>query len=148
MGRRGPAKTPANIVKMGGNPGKRPFNQNEPEFSQDTVSVPDTVAKDEIALAEWNRRAPELLELGLLSGQFQTEFADYCVQHSMHVRLWQLITEVGVEQAIAKRFMKAFQTASQQRLRLAAKFGFNPADSTGIKVKPNRPDPLDIYFQI
>ena len=90
--------------------------------------------------------APESLELGLLSGQFQTEFADYCLQHSLHVQLWRLIKQLGEKQAIANGYMKAFQTASQQRLRLAAKFGFDPADSTGIKVKPNRPDPLDIYF--
>ena len=146
MGRRGPAKTPAHIARLRGNPGKRRINNDEPEFDID-ASPPEDIVKDEIALAEWNRRAPELSQLGLLKAQYQTEFADYCFQHS-HVRLWRQIQEIGIEAAIAKGLLKAFQTASQQRLRIAARFGFAPSDATGIAAQPKQSnDPADIYFQ-
>lgn len=135
MPRKGPIKTPSNIVKLRNNPGKRPINEDEPQF-QGEVVIPDHIKAKPEALAEWTRRAPELEDLGILNGQFQTDFADYCLQHAYYLEHHKAIEQFGMHAAIRAGIWKAFQSASLQRQRLAQKFGFTPADSASIKVKP------------
>jgi phage terminase small subunit len=135
MGKRGPASLPTKLKLLRGKAGHHPINENEPQFESE-ITIPPHILKKKEALAEWNRRAPELEEQGLLNGQFQTEFADYCMQHAYYLELQQDIEHLGRKLAITKGIWKAFQTASLQRLRLAAKFGFDPSDSTAVKVKP------------
>lgn len=123
------------MVNLRGKAGHtRPINENEPKFEGEIV-IPDHIKAKPAALAEWTRRASELEELGLLNGQFQTEFADYCMQHAYYLEHQQDIETFGMRSAVAAGVWKAFQTASVNRQRLAQKFGFDPADSSGIKVK-------------
>jgi phage terminase small subunit len=135
MGKRGPSPLPGKLKLLRGKPGHHPINENEPEFEGE-ITIPPHILKKKEALAEWNRRAPELEAQGLLNGQFQTEFADYCIQHAYYLELHQEVEDLGMELAIAKGIWKAFQSASAQRLRLAGKFGFDPSDASGVKAKP------------
>jgi phage terminase small subunit len=135
MGKRGPSALPTKLKLLRGKPGHHPLNKDEPQFESE-VSIPAHILKKKEALAEWNRRAPELEAQGLLNGQFQTEFADYCVQHAYYLELHEQVEDLGMDLAIAKGIWKAFQSASAQRLRLAGKFGFNPSDATSVKAKP------------
>ena len=129
---RGPKPKPTKLKLLEGNAGRRPLNNLEPEFSG-FATPPDYVEKDPVALAEWARRAPELKDLGLLADQYRTEFADYCINHSICLALLKKIDVQDPELAIAKGYMKAYFTASKNRQNLAAKFGFTPSDSTRIK---------------
>jgi phage terminase small subunit len=135
VGKRGPSRLPTNVVKLRGQAGHtRPINDDEPQF-QGEIVIPDHIKAKPGALAEWERRAPELEELGLLNGQFQTEFADYCMQHAYYLEHQKDIETFGMRSAVAAGIWKAFQTASVNRQRLASKFGFDPADSSSIKVQ-------------
>ena|SRR5689334_11503634 len=136
MGKRGPARLPTNVVKLRNKAGHtRPINENEPQF-QGEIAIPEHIKAKPAAFAEWQRRAPELEDLGLLNGQFQTEFADYCMQHAYYLEHQHDIETFGMRSAIAAGIWKAFQSASLNRQRLAAKFGFDPSDAASVKVKP------------
>ena len=101
--------------------------------------MPPEVKSDPIARAEWKWRAPELEQKRVLTKQDQTEFAEYCLQHSTCVNLWKQIKKVGYELAIAKGLLKARFTASSRRSQIAAKFGFTPSDRTQVKVPDQAP---------
>jgi len=126
------------LKMLQGNPGHRPLNLDEPEFQESEAHPPEDVQQDAFALQEWQRRAPELTDLGLLRGQYATEFAEYCLQHSLVKRLRSAMSKLNIEEAIAKGFLKHLQGAILQRLRLAQKFGFTPADASGVKATPKQ----------
>lgn len=74
MGR--PAK-PTNLKLLQGNPGKRKINKNEPAPD---IEIPDpTMPLNGYALEEWNRIAPILEDLGLISEVDATALTMYCV---------------------------------------------------------------------
>lgn len=147
MGKRGPAPKPSSLRILNGNRSKRPINKNEPDFALE-VEMPKEVRNDPIARAEWERRVPELINSGLLNGQYQTEFAEYCLQHSLCVKTWRKMNEIDLEAAIAKGIAKLRSNAVIARGRLASKFGFTPSDSSQISVisKQNEDDPAQKYF--
>jgi|SRR5215813_541225 len=130
-------KNPTALHLLNGNPGHRPLNLDEPQFQGD-AQPPKEVMQDPIALEEWQKRAPELTESGLLRVQYGTEFAEYCLQHSLVKRLRSAMSKLDIDEAIAKGYLKHLQAAVMQRLRLAAKFGFTPSDVTNIKATPKQ----------
>lgn len=139
MGRRGPPPKPIEDKKLKGNPGRRPLNENEPDFEYGAAPSAE-VKGNKIALAKWNEHAPELIQKGILRKQFQTEFAWYCLQHALCVILWRKIKTAGPELAIAKGYMKALQTADVRRANLGARFGLTASDCSQIKIKPELKD--------
>lgn len=142
MGRRGPAPKPTAQKLLENNPGRRPLNAEEPEFS-DVVIIPDLVKKNKVALAEWNRRAPELQEKKILTGQDTTEFAAYCLMHANFLKYQKLCDDdKSGELSIAKGYVNAAIKFNAERVRLAAKFGFTPSDRTQIKIPKDNKDPL------
>jgi len=74
-------KKPMALRLLNNNAGHRPINQDEPQF-QGEAQPPAEVLADPIALEEWQRRAPELTESGLLRVQYGTEFGEFaCSTH-------------------------------------------------------------------
>jgi phage terminase small subunit len=136
MGHRGPPKKPTALRLLNNNAGKRLLNLDEPQFQESEAQPPEEVLEDAIALKEWQKRAPELIDKGLLCTQYETEFAEYCLQHSLVKNLRIEANKLGVKAAIADGLLKHLQAAVTQRLRIAAKFGFTPSDVTGVKAKP------------
>jgi phage terminase small subunit len=76
MGRRGPAATPSNIVKLTGNPGHRKANKTEAKPRPVPPPAPTYLAKN--ARRVWDRLEPELDRLGLLTVVDGDAFAAYC----------------------------------------------------------------------
>src|SRR5262245_48082837 len=137
MGQRGPSKKPTALRILNNNAAHRPINQDEPEFEGE-AKPPEEVISDPIALREWQTRAPELTEKGLWVSHYETEYAEYCLQHSLVKRLREEIEKDGLREGISSGLLKHLQNAVTQRLRHAAKFGFTPSDVSGIKAR--RPD--------
>lgn len=79
MGKRGPAPTPTNILRLKGNPGKHHLNDWEPtppdEFSG--MPTPPTLL-DEYGLEEWNKKCVGLHAMGLLCEIDDVILAAYC----------------------------------------------------------------------
>jgi len=107
-------KKPTALHLLNGNPGHRPLNLDEPEFIQGDAQPPEEVQQDAFALQEWQRRAPELTDLGLLRGQYATEFGEYCLQHALIKRLRSAMSKLDIDEAIAKGYLKHLQLASSR----------------------------------
>jgi len=142
MGKRGPAPKSTAQKELENNPGRYPIESEEPKFST-VIVIPDHITKNKVALAEWNRRAPELEEKKVLTLQDTTEFAAYCLMHANFLKYQKLCDqdEVG-EFAIAKGHVNAVIKFNAERVRLAAKFGFTPSDRTQVKIPKDNKDPL------
>src|SRR5262249_37411259 len=67
---------PTHLKLLQGNPGKRPYNANEPKPAPQVPSPPEHLT--EVALKEWNRLAELLGRIGLLTAIDRTAFAAYC----------------------------------------------------------------------
>jgi P27 family predicted phage terminase small subunit len=124
-----------------GNPGKRPFNENEPQPEVLAPDPPDWL--DDDARKEWDRITPILLRLGLLTQIDLAKLASYCTAYS--------------DLADARRELKKFKSrllvddngkfytnplvaiaraAKREIDTFGSEFGMSPASRTRIQVNP------------
>jgi len=136
---RGRKPKPTNLRVLQGNPGRRPFRAGEAKPAAKAPSCPEHL--DTAACKEWDRLAPQLERLGLLTELDRALLAGYCAAWSLwvHARS-QLglvladpdgpfdISESGYQQpspwfAIARRAAKEMQV-------FAVEFGLSPSSRT------------------
>jgi P27 family predicted phage terminase small subunit len=79
MGERGPAPKPTSLRILEGNPSKRPLPKSEPKPAVG-ATCPDWLPAE--AKAEWQRVAPELERMGLLTKVDSTALAAYCAAYA------------------------------------------------------------------
>lgn len=80
--RPGPRNKPTALRLVEGNRSKRPIPENEPEFAIPT-DMPDAPPfLDPLAREEWDRVAPELYGIGLLTIPDTGTLAAYCMSYS------------------------------------------------------------------
>jgi len=146
MGRRGPHPKPASVKTAQGNPGRRPIG-NDPVATGDTdapaavahaaarVMPPDWLKAE--GLKVWERLAPRLVALKLLSQADATTFARYCRNFARWLKMQKLVDKEGetYESVSAhgnlKRVNPAFLIADRIEKSLFAfedRFGLNPAE--------------------
>lgn len=150
MGKRGPAKTPSNLVQLRGNPGHRPITTNEPKFDQ-PEAVPEPPAfLDRYAKAEWKRIAPVLHKVGLLTAPDIMPLAAYCANYSMFVQAekgkrtrGKLVLDFGNYECQIPEIGIA-TTAMKNMVAIAKEFGMTPSSRTSVHIdKPeDTKDPL------
>ncbi len=75
-----PKPKPTKLKILEGNPGKRPLNENEPKPIPIAPGCPEWLLAE--AKKEWNRLAPELERLGLLTIIDMAAFAGYCQSYA------------------------------------------------------------------
>ena len=92
---------PTKLKILEGNPGKRPLNLNEPKPQQIVPECPDWLLDD--AKKEWNRLAPELERLGLLTILDMVTFAGYCQSYAKWKAAEQFIKKHGTTYRIPKK---------------------------------------------
>jgi P27 family predicted phage terminase small subunit len=79
MGKRGPAPTPTNVLRLKGNPSRRPLNDTEPTPPDEISAMPDPPTYlDEYGLEEWNKKCTGLHAMGILSEIDDAILAAYC----------------------------------------------------------------------
>jgi P27 family predicted phage terminase small subunit len=81
------ARKPTAIRKLEGNPGKRPFNADEPQIATADESfdtVPAVLVADEVAAAEWRRLAPLLREARVVTEADRNALIAACQQWSVY----------------------------------------------------------------
>jgi len=88
--RSGRKPVPTNLRILRGNPTGKPINQNEPKpkIPSSCPKPPLILKGNKQARKEWNRVAPQLYELGLLSELEVPMLANYC-------QLWSRLMEVN-----------------------------------------------------
>jgi P27 family predicted phage terminase small subunit len=85
--KRGPAPTPTALRKLRGNPGRRPYNADEPQIAAADDSfdaVPPELASDAVAAAEWTRLAPLLREARVVTQADRNVLLAACQQWSVY----------------------------------------------------------------
>jgi phage terminase small subunit len=119
--RRGPKPTATVLKMIRGNPGRRPLNLNEPK---PTVGCAKPDYLDEAAGAVWDRFAPELIRIGVLTKVDEVPFARFCILSA---------------ESIANPY--AFPTNKEQQLRMYAnEFGMTASGRARLSVVPEVED--------
>lgn len=129
----GPPPKPTALKILHGNPGCRPLNDQEPKPALG-ATPPDYVMAEPAVLVEWNRHAPRLLKLGLLTEIDDSALGMLCV---LEVRLRALLKLEGMEAVPAAR---AILDVSKELRALWSRFGMTPADRARVKVDKPAPE--------
>lgn len=148
----GPAPKPTHLKLVEGNRGKRPINKDEPQPTP-TAPAPPAFLKKE-ALEEWNRLAPELERLGLLTIVDGSALAAYCQAYRRWIQAERKINREGMVLNAKSRYSQAHpaMAISQKERQLmkafATEFGLTPASRTRIAApKPSKKeDPMEGFI--
>lgn len=137
MGRRGPKPEPASVKIAKGNSGRRPIGADPaPEVDASNEVVPPSWLKGE-GLDVWNRLAPRLVALKLLSPTDVETFGRYCRNFARWLKMQKTLDAEGetYESESAhgklKRAHPAFLIADRLDRKLESvedRFGLNPAE--------------------
>lgn len=130
---------PTNLKILHGNPGKRPLPEDEPKPPPIAPDCPDHL--DGEAKREWDRIAPELEALGLLTYIDKSALAAYCQAWSRWVNAEELLKKHGV---LAKSpngylmqspLLAIANRAMEQMKSYLTEFGMTPASRTRVKTE-------------
>ena len=141
LGKRGPAKTPSNIVDMRGNPGKRGINKREPKFTKFNVDVGCPAWVSRLGHLVWANLAKELEPLGLLTEADRLTFAMLCESYALWRREMAIVEKEGtvvqtfLKNSIQNPRLGIANKAGERFCKLASEFGLSPASRVRLEVK-------------
>ncbi len=142
MGRRGPAPKPTHLKALEGDPGKRRLKKSGAKPRPVRPSCPSWLASE--AKAEWQRLAPELERLGLLTILDRAAFACYCQSYAHWVQAQADLREHGTMYVTASGRVRerpevAIAESSLKLMRaFAVEFGLTPNSRSRFSL----PEPL------
>lgn len=136
---------PTKLKVLMGNPGKQKLPKGEPETPEGMPEMP--VFLDGYAKEEWDRLAPGLHAMGVLSVLDSSTFGAYCAAYSM----WRT-TEEMIQQNIEKSgpesglvddeninlLRKISRQCASDMVRFAAEFGLSPSSRARLAIEPGR----------
>ena len=142
----GPKPKSTAAKKMGGNPGKRPLNADEP-----VMPVPPKAPKPPAYLntagkKEWKRVAPILLQAGILTTGDLSALEAYCIQYGALVEAQKALKKNGGIMETSKDekgkvltlgvhpMFDVQQKALVQMRQFMSEFGLTPSSRSRIKV--------------
>lgn len=135
-GRSGRPPKPTALKLLQGNPGKRVLNESEPK--PERLSLTDAPPYlDEAGAAFWDKYAPKLVKLGLLTELDEPEFAAACQQESLYQKLTKIIMRAPAGKR-AKELDSRARYALANRDRILARFGFDPSSRSKLSVAPQK----------
>ena len=127
---------PSRVKEIEGNAGKRPVNKNEPRPRLAIPDCPDHL--DELAKQEWNRIAPELFRLGLLTNIDRAGIAAYCQSWSRWVDAENNLKKFGTViktpkgYPIQNPYLSIANAAVDQMRKFEIEFGMTPSSRSRI----------------
>lgn len=136
---RGRKPTPPALRVLTGNPGHRPPRQT-PKPQPKAPECPPWLNAE--AKREWNRLAPDLERLGLLTVLDGDMFAVYCLYVAEFHLACSKVAELGFTQT-SKRgglttspWVRIMHTAADMVRSFGSEFGLSPTSRTRISIKP------------
>ena len=133
----GPLPKPTAIRRAEGNPGKRPFNEREPQPDLVRPRMPrhlDTSAK-----REWRRLCPMLERMGVLSEADGIALANLCVDYAILQQAQESLAKTGLLSKTAKTGMihqspllNIIAVTTDRVMRGLREFGLTPASRSRI----------------
>ena len=152
MAKQGRKPKPTALKQLEGNPGKRPLNIAEPH--PDAVSPDAPAHLDEVALAEWNRLAPEMHTKGVLTGWDRAAFAGYCVAYSRWVKACAELSKTSLTittekgNVIQHPIVGVANKAQELMLRFLTEFGLTPSSRSRVSVPNTTVDEFEREFGV
>lgn len=157
--RAGRRPVPSALNDLRGNPGKRAKNHLEPK-PKSTVKKPPKLARNRPAVNRaWNKIAPELEELGLLTGldalafRMMLEHGVISLEalHEMRMPDGTLQLSREDENGVERKhpMLQIFRDNSNMMLKYLQEFGMTPASRVRLKVEPEEREKslADILFE-
>lgn len=131
-------RTPAHLRILSGNPSKRPI-PSQPQPETKAPSCPEHLAGE--ARAEWERIAPELLRLGLLSHIDRAALAAYCVAYGRWVEAEKHLNQHGLTNGEKKSpYLLIAEKALDTLRKFSNEFGLTPASRSKVSAQPPSDD--------
>jgi len=131
----------------------RPDRQGK-ELSVESILPDPPENLEEVALIEWNRIAPQLHKLGVLTELDTTLLHMYCVVFSRWIRAEQKIAEIKNKEGEISETPNGYHQQSvwlqisnqciKQTQSLCAEFGLSPATRARLRFIESRPKQLDL----
>ncbi len=157
MAVRGRKPLPTALKKLEGDRGKgrRPINTNEPEPPQDNIACPDWLMPE--AQQEWQRLAPSLTAMGVLTDHDLEAFAGYCQAYARWREAEEFLSQHGTIFKTPSGYVQQVPQVSiaMQNLKImqsfCSEFGLTPSSrarlyaNTGEKATDD--DPLEDVFR-
>ena len=148
----GPPRKPTALRILEGNPSKRPLPKNEPKPDPSLPECPEWLMEE--AKKEWNRVAPELNRLGLLTVLDRTALAAYCQSYAKWKQAEEFIQRYGTTYRTKKVdsggqvYVYSQQHAEvgianqclKQIRAFCAEFGLTPASRARMELPSERED--------
>lgn len=149
--KRGPKPKPNALKRLTGNPGKRPLNDAEPVPQKSAAVAPAWLTKD--AREVWERVAPQLAGLGILTELDEGTLARYCTEWTIWHKARKRVNTLGVMlETTGGNYMQnpavGVLHSSDKILRaIEAEFGMTPSSRSRVKVETGaaKLDPLDLF---
>ena len=132
--KRGRPPKPTELKVLEGNRGNRPLNKNEPKPSPLVPDQPDWLTAE--AKSEWDRIAPKLENLGLLTEVDGAALAGYCMAYARWKEAEEFITKHGLIFKTPSGYLQQVPHVSIAQKYLVimsgflTKFGLSPSDRT------------------
>ena len=137
---------PTRLKILEGNRGRRALNDREPQPPAFAVAPPKWL--DAFGRGEWNRLAPSLLGIGLLTDYDVQQYGAYC-QAVGDIRKYRRYLKANGETyenagwVTPRPEMKFLHDAYERLHKFGSAFGFSPAARSRIAMAPKKEDPLD-----
>lgn len=135
---RGRKPLPDNVKILRGNPGKRPIPVRPHAPAPGLPEPPDHLTPE--GRAEWDRLAPELHAVGLLSGRYRAAFALYCQTYARVVEAERVLAKQGAvlrskqNTQMKNTWLTILRDERDALIKLCAEFGLTP--SSIVRVMP------------
>lgn len=135
---RGRKPQPTKLRLIKGNPGKRPIPENEPQPEAVAPEPPDHLSTE--AREEWDRLAPALAGLGLLTAHDMATFGAYCQaygrwrQAEKAMKGLEPVVKTGNGSLMQHPMVGIANRAAADVVKYAAEFGLTPSARARIGV--------------
>lgn len=150
---RGRKPLPTNFKILMGNPGKQKLPKGEPQPPGDMPSPPDHL--DEYGLQEWEKLAPGLNAMGVLTSVDGATFAAYCVSvarwRHAEEELNKVRTKGGALAALLIKnqagdwvqnpLIRISARAADEFVKYGSEFGLSPSSRARLAIDPGRSKP-------
>lgn len=155
MATRGRKPKPTALKVLGGNPGKRPLNEKEPQPEKEAPRCPSWLEPE--AKKEWKRMAKTLETIGVLTQVDKAAFAGYCQAYARWKEAEEFLSKHGTifktpsgyiqqvpQVSIAQTYLKVMKD-------FCSEFGLTPAARTRIQVdsaEGQEDDPMEAILKV
>jgi P27 family predicted phage terminase small subunit len=131
---------PTAAKRLAGNPGKRPLNENEPQYDG-APEMPDHLPAE--AKAEWQRRVPEMSRQGVVTDHDAAVLCAYCEAWARYVKASKNVQKYGevivspkTNTAYASPHLHILTAAEKQMVTYAAELGLTPSARSRVTATP------------